>query len=389
MRAVFALAITFVLAVSAADVSVVEEIVAKVNGDIITRSELDQSRKTMASEIARSGAKGPQITQQLQEREKDVLRDRIDQLLLVQKGKEMSINVDSQFSKYQADLMKSLGIADQDKFQQVVRENTGQPYEDWRNEARNMMLTQRVIGQEVQSKINISTTDKAKYYEEHKAEFVREERVFLREIFLKTDGNNDAAVEKKAKDLVARAKKGERFGEMARDNSDAESAKNFGDLGGFKRGELDKSIEDAVFAGGRSFVTDPAIRRPNGFLILKVEEVHKAGQATQEEVENEIMERLFGPRMNPAVRTYLTQLRQEAFLEIREGYTDSGAAPDKDTKWTDPAQLRPETVSKEELANQKRKKRFLGIPVPGTSTSVAEEESAKGTSSSPTVKEKQ
>ena len=388
MRVVCALAITFVLAISAADVSVTEEIIAKVNGDIITRSELDQSRKAMSAEIARSGAKGAQVAQQVQEREKDILRDRIDQLLLVQKGKEMSINVDTQFSKYQADLMKSLGIADQDKFQQVVRENTGQPYEDWRNEARNMMLTQRVIGQEVQSKINISNTEKAKYYEEHKAEFVREERVFLREIFLKTDGKNDAAVEKKVKDLVARAKKGEKFGEMARDNSDAESSKNFGELGGFKRGELDKSIEDAVFAGGRGFVTDPAIRRPNGFLILKVEEVHKAGQATQEEVDNEIMEKLFGPRMNPAVRTYLTQLRQEAFLEIREGYVDSGAAPGKDTKWTDPAQLRPETVSKEELANQKRKKRFLGIPVPGTSTSVAEEESAKGTSSSKTVKEK-
>jgi parvulin-like peptidyl-prolyl isomerase len=388
MRAVCALATLCVFATLAADVSVVEEIVAKVNGDIITRSELDQTRKTMAAEIARSGAKGAQVTQQVQEREKDLLRDRVDQLLLVQKGKEMSINVDTQFSKYQADLMKSLGIADQDKFQQVVRENTGQPYEDWRNEARNMMLTQRVIGQEVQSKINISTTEKAKYYEEHKAEFVREERVFLREIFLKTDGKNDAAVEKKVKDLVARAKKGEKFGEMARDNSDAESSKNFGELGGFKRGELDKSIEDAVFAGGRGFVTDPAIRRPNGFLILKVEEVHKAGQATQEEVDNEIMEKLFGPRMNPAVRTYLTQLRQEAFLEIREGYVDSGAAPGKDTKWTDPAQLRPETVSKEELANQKRKKRFLGIPVPGTSTSVAEEESAKGTSSSKTVKEK-
>jgi parvulin-like peptidyl-prolyl isomerase len=389
MRVVCALAITFVLAISAADVSVTEEIIAKVNGDIITRSELDQSRKAMSAEIARSGAKGAQVAQQVQEREKDILRDRIDQLLLVQKGKEMSINVDTQFSKYQADLMKSLGIADQDKFQQVVRENTGQAYEDWRNEARNMMLTQRVIGQEVQSKITVSGAEKAKYYEEHKSEFVREERVFLREIFLKTDGKNDAAVEKKAKDLIARAKKGEKFGEMARDNSDAESSKNFGELGGFKRGELDKSIEDPVFAGGRGFVTDPAIRRPNGFLILKVEEVHKAGQATQEEVDNEIMEKLFGPRMNPAVRTYLTQLRQDAFLEIRDGFSDSGAAPGKDTKWTDPAQLRPETVSKEELANQKRKKRFLGIPVPGTSTSIAEEESAKGTSSSKTVKEKQ
>ena len=75
MRAVCALATLCVFATLAADVSVVEEIVAKVNGDIITRSELDQTRKTMAAEIARSGAKGAQVTQQVQEREKDLLRD--------------------------------------------------------------------------------------------------------------------------------------------------------------------------------------------------------------------------------------------------------------------------------------------------------------------------
>jgi len=86
--------------------------------------------------------------------------------------------------------------------------------------------------------------------------------------------------------------------------------------------------------------------------------------------------------MQPAVREYLTKLRQEAFLEIRDGYTDSSAAPGKDTKWTDPAQLRPETVSKEELANQKRRKRLLGIPIPGTSKSIQEREDEKGASKS-------
>ena len=99
----------------------------------------------------------------------------------------------------------------------------------------------------------------------------------------------------------------------------------------------------------------------NGFLILKVEEQHKAGQAEFEEVENEVMEKLYMPRMQPAVREYLTKLRQEAFLEIKPGYVDTDAAPGKDTRWQDPAQLKPETVTKEEVAEPGRKKRCLGL----------------------------
>jgi hypothetical protein len=87
------------------------------------------------------------------------------------------------------------------------------------------------------------------------------------------------------------------------------------------------------------------------------------------------MDKLFQPRMEPAVREYLTKLRQEAFLQIKAGYIDSGAAPGKDTSWVDPAQLKPETVTKEEVSNQAKHKKLLGaIPIPGTK--------AKGTSSS-------
>jgi parvulin-like peptidyl-prolyl isomerase len=382
--AVFALA----LPLAAADVSVIDFIVAKVNGDIVTLSELNRQKRQMEAELKQRGATPAQVQQQLEMRGKDSLRERIDQLLLVQKGKELSINIDQQFAKYQSDMMRQLKIADQEQFQASVREQTGQTFEDWRNETKNVMLTQRVIGQEVQSKITVNKADVAKFYEEHKAEFVREERVFLQELFLKTDGKNDAAVEKKAKDLVARARKNERFAELARDNSDAESAAQGGDLGGFKRGELDPVIEQMAFESGRNFVSEP-LRRSNGFLIIKVADLHTAGQASLEQVENEIMEKLYMPKMQPAIRDYLTRLRSEAFLEIREGFLDSGAAPGKDTKWTDPAQLRPETVSKEELANQKRKKRFLGVPVPFTSTSVAEKEAEKGASASKVRQAKQ
>jgi peptidyl-prolyl cis-trans isomerase SurA len=353
----------------AADIALVEEIIAKVNGDIVTRSEIERGRKQIEAELRQKGVAGPEFEKQLTDRAKSVLSERIDQLLLVQKGREMNINVDPEVSKYIAQLQLESKIADQEKFQAYVREQSGQPYEDFRNDIRNGILTRRVINQEVSGRLNIPRADVQKYYEEHKSEFIREEQVFLREILVSTEGKDAkgvAAAEAKAKTLSTRAKKGEKFGELARDNSDAATGKQMGELGAFKRGQLDKKIEEIVFKEDRGFVTDP-IRIAAGYLILKVEERFKAGQAPFEEVENEVMEKLYMPRMQPAVREYLTKLRQEAFLEIKPGYVDSDAAPGKNTAWTDPAQLKPETTTKEEVANRKRKKRVLGmVPIPGT-----------------------
>ena len=128
-------------------------------------------------------------------------------------------------------------------------------------------------------------------------------------------------------------------------NSDATTKEQYGELGGFKQGELNKQIEDIVFDADRGFVTDP-IRVSNGFLILKVEEKHKAGLASFEEVEQDVMNEMIQPKFPGQVREFLTKLRVESFLEIKPGYVDSGAAEGKNTAWTDPAQLKPETVTK-------------------------------------------
>jgi len=367
-------------ALFAADVHLVEEIITKVNGDIITRSELDRSRKQMGAELQTRGVKGDALTKAMQEREKDILRDRIDQLLLVQKANLLSINVDSELSKYMADIQLQNKIADSEKFQQWIREQTGMTWEDFRLETKNGMLTQRVIRQEVGGKISVPKPELQKYYQEHKKEFEREEQVFLREIFLSTEGKDEKAVataDKKAKDLVARLRKGEKFPEMARDNSDSQSAQQGGDIGGWKRGSLDKKIEEIVFNQQRNYISDP-IRTPNGFLILRIEERHKAGLPAFEEVENEITEKLYMPLFQPRVREYLTKLREEAFLEIKDGYIDTSAAPGKLTKWSDPAQLKPETVTKEEVASRIRRRRLLWMaPVPGTKTTVAKTSRSK------------
>lgn len=352
-----------------ADPTLIEEIVAKVNGDIITRGDLEKSRQELLAALQQRGATGPALQKAYADASKDVLRDKIDQLLLVQKGKDLSINVDPEVSKYMANLQSEAKIADPEKFQEFVHQQTGVPFEDWKLEMKNSMLTQRVIRQEVGGKMNIKRDEVQKYYNEHKTEFVREERVFLRDILVSTEGKDAAGVaaaEKKAKDLVARARKGERFPELARDNSDALTAKTFGELGGFKKGDLNAIIEGLVWTQPKGYITDP-VRVDNGYEIYKVEEHQKQGQADLADVENEIMEKLYTPRMQPAMREFLTKLRTSAFLEIKPDYIDSGAAPGKSTAWADPATLKPETVTKAEVADKQHRKKLLwAVPIPGT-----------------------
>jgi parvulin-like peptidyl-prolyl isomerase len=357
----------------AADVKVVEEIAAKVNNDIITRGELEHRRLEIEQELRRQGLTGAKLADAVKQAERDALREQIDQLLLVQRGKDLDIKVDADVTRRLAEIQVQNNIRDPDQFQEWIRQQTGMPFEDFKQQLTNQILTQKVVGQEIGSRISVSDQEMQKYYEDHKQEFVREDQVFLSQILISTEGKTAeqiAAAEKKAKDLSARGKKGEKFSDLARDNSDdTETAKAGGYIGGYKKGLLQKQIEDTVFKEKKGFVTDPIkVEKPACFLVLKVEDRFEAGQATFEEVKNEIEDRLREPKMEPKVREYLTRLREEAFLQIKDGYTDSGAAPGKDTRWQDVAQLKPQTTTKEEVASRikNRKKLFGLLPIPGT-----------------------
>ena len=359
----------------AADVRVVEEIAAKVNGDIITRGELDSQRRDLERSLRGEGMTGAKLTDALKEYSSNSLRDQIDQLLLVQKAKDLSINVDSEVTRELADIQVRAKISDPDKFRAYLQEQTGMSYEDYRDRLKRQMLSQRVIGQEVGYRINIPEADLRKYYDEHKADFVRKEQVFLSQILISTEGKTPeqvAAAEQKAKDIVARANKGEKYSELVRQYSDdPETARSGGSLPPYGRGIMPKNMEDAAFKEKKGTVIGPFKTGP-GFVILRIDERFEAGQASFEEVKGQIQEELARPKMEPKIREFLTRLRTEAFLEIKDGYIDSGAAPGKDTRWHDVAQLKPQTTTKEEVAARvHRHKKFLFIPIPGTTKKAA------------------
>jgi peptidyl-prolyl cis-trans isomerase SurA len=380
MNVKFLAALAFAALCTAADnVTVVDQIVARVNGDIVSQDELQRLDRELAQELKGQGASGSQLQQEYDRRQKDVLRDRIDELLLTQKGKELNINIDSDVSKYVANLQRQSGITDPDKFHEYVRQQSGMSYEDFLSETKSHFLTREVIGQEVGRHVNFTDKEIEDYYNAHKQDFVRDEKVYLSEILISTEGKDAAGVaaaEKKAKQIADQASKGERFSDLARDNSDAVTAKEGGLLGGYKKGDLAKQIEDVVWTLPKGAVTQP-IKMQTGFEIFKVEDHTKAGLMPLADAKPEIENQLYGPKMQPKVREYLTKLRTQAFLQIKSGFVDTGAAPGQNTRWQDPAQLKPETVTKAEVEQKTRHKRLLwAIPIPGT------EETVTGKSSS-------
>ena len=350
---------------------VVEEIAAKVNGDIITRGELEQMRKESEDRHRAEGLTGARLAEAVRADTSRALSDQIDLLLLVQKGKDLGINVDGDVTRELADMQVASKISDPDKFQDAIRQQYGMTYEEFRDKMRRQYLAQRVIGQEVGYRIQIPEADLQKFYEQHKSEYVRKEQVFLSQILISTEGKTPeqvALAEQKAKDVTARAKKGEKFSDLVRDYSDdPETVRTGGVLPPYQRGMMEKSWDDQVFAAKKGDIVGP-LKGPLGFVILRVDDRYEAGQASFEEVRNDIQDRMARPLMEPKIRQYLTTLRQEAFLEIKEGYVDAGQAPGKDTRWHDVAQLKPQTVTKEEVAARSRQhKRFMNLlPIPGT-----------------------
>jgi len=306
---------------------VVEEIIARVNNEIITKSEYDKSLAS-AEEDAKQECENrctpQQLTTATDERKKSALRDLIDQALLVQRGKDMSISVETDVIKQLDQIRIQNKLPDMDALEKAVT-SQGLNWEDFKNNIRSHLITQKVIGQEVGSHINIPESESKKFYEEHKAEFIGPESVALREIVVSTDGKKEADLpdlRKKAETARKRVDDGEDFSEIAKRMSDGTTKEQGGYLGIYKRGELAKPIEDKVFSMKKNGLTD-VLETKQGFLILQVLEHYDEGQQSFDKVKEKIMNQLYETRMQPALRDYLKTLREQSYVVIKPAYVEA------------------------------------------------------------------
>jgi peptidyl-prolyl cis-trans isomerase SurA len=332
--------------------TVFEEIIVRVNNDIISKSDYEKSRDLIKKELMKN-LSGPELDKAVAQQEKDLLKTLIEEQLLVQKAVDLGLTADNDVIKFLDRIRKENNLASMEDLEKMMAQQGIDPTE-FKQNIKNRSLTQQVLGREVYSRIQnaISNDEVTKYYEEHKQEFDRPEEVRIREILISTEGKEPSALpalEKKAQEALQKAKGGEKFDELAIRYSDGPTAKDGGDLGFFRRGKMIQEIDDAAFKLRRGQVSD-LIKTKYGLVIIKVEEKHEAGIQKIEVVGNEIRDRLFEAKAQKSTQEYMVTLRKQSFIEVKPGYVDSGAVP------SDPKQTAQNQDSKDKNKKEKKKK---------------------------------
>ena len=314
--------------------SVVEEPIVFVNDQIISKSDYDRQEQ----ELEATARQQNWTAQQLEDQKKNLLRDLVDQQLLLSKGKELGITGETEMIK-QLDAIRKQNNLDSMEALEAAAKQQGVSFEDFKQHIRDRIITQQVIGQEVYRKVNISQADLQRYYDAHKAEFDQPESVKLNEILVSTgatpgadDAAQVAAAQAKAQEVYSQLQGGAKFEELAKSTSSGTTAAQGGDLGEFKRGQLAKVLEDQTFSLKPGQYTQP-IRTKQGYVILYVAAHNPGGIPALKDVLPQVEEALGAERTEPALRAYLKQLRAEAYIEYKPGYIDTAAVvnPSKPT----------------------------------------------------------
>ena len=304
--------------------SVVEQAVAQVNDQIINTSDYNRAEAQLEQEARQQGWS----EQDLEEHKRDLLRDLIDQQLLLSKGKDLDITGETELVKRLDDIRKQNHLDSMEDLEKAAT-SQGVSFEDFKQNIRNSIITQQVIRDQVGRHIQLTDAQLQRYYQQHLSEFTQPESVRLSEILVPVATTGDesanlAAAKAKADDLEAKIKAGGDFAALAKANSVGTTAAQGGDLGEFTRGKLAKQLEDATFALQPGQVTEP-IRTRQGYVILKVTDHTPGGTQPFAAVRPRVEEAAFMSEMQPRLRDYMSKLRENSYIDVRPGYVDTAA----------------------------------------------------------------
>jgi peptidyl-prolyl cis-trans isomerase SurA len=330
----FALVIILVFATNVfaqeGETTVVDEVVAQVNDDVITLSQLRRESRERIEMLKQQGMTEQQAQDEVAKKQADLIATLINEKLLLQKGKELELagDIEAEVNRRLLQIAQEQGINSIEKLYQAMRDSKLDP-EEIRRTMRSEMMKQAVLQQEVDRRIYLgfSSDEVKKYYEAHLDKFRKPEGVKLSEIYLTTNGKDEAAVRARALELITQIRAGADFGALAAANSEREkngqrtAPQDKGYVGEFDLPNLREDLVKAlkpVQAGG---VTEP-IRTPEGYQILRVD-ARTPGGATPTFNDNRVREMMLLETQQKERETYMQTLRNEAFIKVTEAYRAS------------------------------------------------------------------
>jgi peptidyl-prolyl cis-trans isomerase SurA len=306
---------------------IIEQILVKVNGDIITKTELEQRqvstiRQRMQGKVDPESLKNDEtLKKMLAEVTPQLIVGAIDELLLLQRGRELGLRLgDEQFKQVVANIRKDQGLLDDAKFQQALAQEN-MTMEDLRRQLERQMLVEQVQRQEVGSKLNITEEEARQYYARHPDEFTEPASITLREILVEVPAGEgsvnvarDDEAKKKITDIRARGLKGEDVAKLAAEVSDSASKANGGLIGPFARADMSPQLQQLVDTMKEGDITPP-IRVARGYQIFKLETLKPAALQPFDSVRDLISDKVAGARTQTEMRKFLSRLRAQAIIE--------------------------------------------------------------------------
>lgn len=291
---------------------VVEEIVAIVNGEVITLSDYrEQFNSTV--QILRQQLSGESYFREYERLRTNLLDMMITDLLLLQKAKEQGLNVKEQVKGTIAQIKTQNNIeSDADLIRAMDAQ--GVNYDQWVKQLEENYLRQAVIYTEVDRTIVLDDAEIVKYYKQHQSEFVIPPEYRIKAIYLSSTNNTVSALETKRAEISDKLKKGQSFEDLVQEYSEGPK-ENGGDLGFFKKGELDQAIEQGVEKLKIEEISD-WIQAKNGWYLIKLEEKKESHQQTFDEARQDIENKLFSEIRAKKIDEYVKKLREESFIKI-------------------------------------------------------------------------
>ena len=309
------------------ETTVVDEVIAQVNDDVITLSMLKRETKERIDALKQSGMTEQQAIEEVNKRQGELIATLINEKLLLQKGKELDLanEIEAEVNRRMLQIANDQGITSIEKLYEAMRQSGLNP-EDVRRTMRTEMMKQAVLQQEVDRKVYLSPSNDEvkKYYEGHQDKFRKPESMKISEIYLSTAGKDENAVKARALELITQLRAGADFAAIAAANSEREkngertAPKDKGYVGEFDvpslREDLLAALKD-VKSGG---VSEP-IRIADGYQILRIDERIPAG-ASPVFKEDRVREAILMERQPKEREGYLQKLRNEAFIKVTDAY---------------------------------------------------------------------
>jgi PPIC-type PPIASE domain/SurA-like N-terminal domain len=307
------------------EAKIVDAVVARVNGAVILKSAYERAQQELLDDLKQRGLKDAELEKQFNEIKPMILDQLIDSELLVQRGKELSLDVEPQVNQQLLRIMKDNNLQSLEDLEVKMRE-VGVDIGEVKRLLRTRFMSDAVRGRDVFSKIFFKLTEKEKrdYYEQHKQSFAVPGEVTLSRIFINA-GKDEASALARAKDIASQAKSGVAdFAALARRYSEEELGKKGGLIGSIKLPDLSNEVRTAIGDRPKGTVTDPIkLDSPNaGFAIFRVDERKDAEVRSfdEKEIQEEVAQRLTYERGATEMDKYLEKLRADAFIEVDPRY---------------------------------------------------------------------